>query len=495
VAIGLVVGRIVLFAVFLVAGFAKLVDRKGSREALVGLGVNTGLAAPLGTLLPLAEIAVAGLLVPVASVWLGAIGAFAMLLTFTGVIAFNVMRGRTPNCHCFGQLHSEPAGPSTLARNAALACVAGFLAWQAQTDPGPSLLRWIGDLGNSERLALLSALLGLVLLLGQSALLLQVLKQQGRILVRLDAMDASDGGGIAVTQPQPVLGLAVGSVAPEFRLDGLEGESQTLSSLLSEQKPVLLLFTNPRCGPCEALLVEVGRWQRELSSVLTIAIISEGTIADNHKSAERSLSHVLLQQKREAAELYQSWGTPGAVLVRSGGFIGSPLAQGAEAIRTLVARSVGGAHALQLVPTASAPANNRLRAFNRGDPAPPITLRNLGGKTVSLTAFRGRKTLLLFWNPGCGFCQRMLTDLVVWETSRPRGAPALAVVSIGSADEGRQMGLSSPVLLDASRQAAAAFGASGTPMAILLDGEGRIDSEVAAGAQAIFALAAYGQID
>lgn len=63
------------------------------------------------------------------------------------------------------------------------------------------------------------------------------------------------------------------------------------------------------------------------------------------------------------------------------------------------------------------------------------------------------------------------------------------VISTGLAEDGRAMGLRSPVLIDAGGQTATAFGASGTPMAILLDADLRITSEIVAGAQAVFALA------
>ena len=36
--------------------------------------------------------------------------ALALLLAFVGGIVVNLARGTTPDCHCFGQLHSEPAG-------------------------------------------------------------------------------------------------------------------------------------------------------------------------------------------------------------------------------------------------------------------------------------------------------------------------------------------------------------------------------------------------
>jgi peroxiredoxin len=46
-----------------------------------------------------------------------------------------------------------------------------------------------------------------------------------------------------------------------------------------------------------------------------------------------------------------------------------------------------------------------------GEPAPELRLPDLTGKLVDLADLRGSKTLVLFWNPGCGFCQRMLDDL------------------------------------------------------------------------------------
>jgi thiol-disulfide isomerase/thioredoxin len=49
-----------------------------------------------------------------------------------------------------------------------------------------------------------------------------------------------------------------------------------------------------------------------------------------------------------------------------------------------------------------------------------LKLPNLEGKKVNLAAFRGKKTLVLFWNPHCGFCQRMLDDLKAVEADPPK---------------------------------------------------------------------------
>jgi uncharacterized membrane protein YphA (DoxX/SURF4 family) len=96
----LLVARVLLALVFVVAGLAKLADRAGSRQALRDFGVPAALAPPLGSLLPLAELAVA--LLPTRSAWWGALGALVLLLLFIAGIGANLARGRTPDCHCFG---------------------------------------------------------------------------------------------------------------------------------------------------------------------------------------------------------------------------------------------------------------------------------------------------------------------------------------------------------------------------------------------------------
>jgi thiol-disulfide isomerase/thioredoxin len=52
--------------------------------------------------------------------------------------------------------------------------------------------------------------------------------------------------------------------------------------------------------------------------------------------------------------------------------------------------------------------------------------------------------LVLFWNPGCGFCQQMLPDLKQWESNPPEEAPKLLLVSAGSEEVNKEMGLIPP---------------------------------------------------
>jgi thiol-disulfide isomerase/thioredoxin len=117
-----------------------------------------------------------------------------------------------------------------------------------------------------------------------------------------------------------------------------------------------------------------------------------------------------------------------------------------------------------------------------------VKLQDLKGNTVELDDFRGEDTLVLFWNPGCGFCQQMLPEIKQWEGNRPEGAPKLLFVSAGTEEANKDMKLSSKVVLDQQFAAGRAFGASGTPSAVLVDAEGRIASEVAVGAPAVLDL-------
>ena len=304
--VALLIARLLLAGVFLVAGVAKLADRAGSRQAIVDFGLPARLATPLGIVLPLAELAVAVALIPVSTAWWGALGALALLLLFTAGIGINLARGRQPECHCFGQLHSAPAGWSTLFRNGALAGVSGYVLWEGREGAGPSAISWLGALSTAQLLLFIGGLLVLGFLAAVSWFLVHLLRQNGRLLVRLEALEQriASGEGAAPAQDQPAEngaqqapGLPVGTQAPTFSLQGLYSETLTLEALRAPGKPVMLLFTDPNCGPCNALLPGLSRWQQEHTQELTISLISRGTSVENRtKSSEHGLTSVLLQK-------------------------------------------------------------------------------------------------------------------------------------------------------------------------------------------------------
>lgn len=490
----LLVARLLTCAVFLVAGVGKLLDLPGSRHAMAGFGVPDALAGLFGLLLPLVELAVAVLLLPLATAWYASLAALVLLLAFVAGIAVNMARGRAPDCHCFGQLHSEPVGWATLGRNGVLMLVAAVVTVGGRTSPGPSVIAWLGPLSAVQRAGLAVGALAVLAVAVEGWLLLHVLQQNGRLLLRLESLEAGvaagtplPAAGTAPAPPQP--GLPVGSAAPGFSLTGLYGETLTLDALRASGRPVALIFSDPGCGPCNALMPEIAAWQRRTDAPSVVVVSRGGVEANRAKATEHRLSQVLLQQDREVMAAYQAVGTPSAVVVRPNGTIGSPLAQGAEAIRALIEPASMPQPASQPAPPAVPAVPVGAAGSRVGQPAPDVALPDLDGRTVRLSDLRGRDALVLFWNPQCGFCQRMLDDLKAWEREAPAGAPDLLVVSTGDAGANRAQGLRAPVLLDQGFKVGQSFGASGTPSAVRVDASGRIASEVAVGADAVLALA------
>jgi thiol-disulfide isomerase/thioredoxin len=287
----------------------------------------------------------------------------------------------------------------------------------------------------------------------------------------------------------PHRGLSLGEQAPDFTLAGLYGESVTLESLTSSDMPVLLLFTDPKCGPCNALMPQISAWQREHAEQLTIAVLTRGSVHDNRaKIREHGIANVWLDDGLSVHSAYQANGTPGAVLIDADGRIASPTVEGEKAISGLVAHATRPPEVPVLhVPARQAPPR-RPAVPPVGARAPSLQLNDLAGARVALTDPE-RDTLVLFWNPRCGFCRQMLDDVRTVEKSSAPGAPRLLMISTGSVADNEAMRLQSPIALDAAFAAASAFGSSGTPSAILIDANGKVASGLAMGEAQVMALA------
>jgi methylamine dehydrogenase accessory protein MauD len=477
--VALVFIRLALAAVFAVAGVAKLADRAGTRRAVVEFEAPERLAAPLALLLPLAELSVAGLLLFPETAVAGAIGALALLLLFSAVIALNLARGRAPDCHCFGQLHSAPASWRTLVRNGVLAAAAVFALAASLADPDRSAVAWISRLDATVILAFVVTTVALVLLAAGGIVFVSLLRAHGRMLIRLERIEAAlkvAGIDVGVPAEMPQLGLEPGTTAPAFEVPSVAGEAVSLDLLLALGRPLLLLFTSPSCGPCKSLLPTAAEWQRDYVDELTIVLASDGAPEDVRVEAEEfELEHVLLDQDRSLYRAYQASGTPSGLLIASDGTIGSWVGGGNEWIEHVVAQAL------------DKPADEH--GLPVGAEAPALELPSLDGESVSLATVRGGDALLLFWNPGCGFCRAMYDDLIAWESSANGVTPRLVIVSSGDEESTRAEGFRSLVLLDEAYEASTAFGASGTPMAVRVGADGRVASELVVGAEAVFNLA------
>jgi peroxiredoxin len=396
-------------------------------------------------------------------------------------------------------------GWSTLARDLALIAVAGFLGAAGWSNAGSSATSWIARLNTTQAVALPVAMLTVTALAFLGWFLLQLLRQNGRLMARIDALEARMGVAMRSAAPTaepldehaastargggPPAGLPAGSPAPEFSLEDATGGRLSLASLLERKRPLMLVFSDPGCGPCTALLPELAEWQRDDASGLTIALISEGDRAHAQgKAEEHGLINVLCDRDRDVFRRYRAQGTPSAVVVDRQGRVATPLAEGPQAIRALLTTAL-----MENLARAEAPGGNgsfgaRPRPLSAGAAAPDFTLADLDGATWSLADLRGRATLLVFWSPRCGFCRQMLDDLRAFEARRSDGDPRLVLIATGSVEENRAQDLRSLVLLDPGLAAGAAFGATATPSGLLIDGAGRIASPLAMGAPDVLAL-------
>jgi peroxiredoxin len=472
--------RLLLAAVFVVSGVAKLRDPSGAATASANLGVPRRASVAVARTVTVLELLVAVLLLTPAFL-LGAALALALLLVFTVGVLLTLRRGEHPDCHCFGTMHTSPVGWRTVARNVALTAVGVVIVVGAERWPASEASHDLASLGAASVLGIVVAVGLTVAVVLQGRLILSILKQNGRLLIRLDELEArlaSDGHAV----PHPAhdaAGLPVGALAPAFSLPDVRAGTIASGDLLAKGLPVMLIFGDPDCGPCEELLPEVAAWQRDEAERMTVALISRGDRKVNlAKAARHNLDMMLLQQDDEVAAAFRYIGTPGAVRLAPDGTVSSPVVAGAQAIRSLVRSTTS-----ESPPAAPSPSPLV------GAPAPDLHLASLSGEAVDLRSFRGADAAVLFWNPSCGFCEGMLEDLREWDARRPAGRPSLLVVSSGGADANADLAaLRSTVVLDDEGQAMGAFGATGTPMAMRIDADGRVASTMQIGSAAVLSM-------
>jgi thiol-disulfide isomerase/thioredoxin len=465
---------LLLAAVLVVAAVAKLADLAGTRRTVTEFGVPDALAPAVAVLLPVAELAAAALLVAGPTRAAGAAAALALLGIFCAAIGISLARGRAPDCHCFGQLHSAPAGRKTLARNGALAAVGAFVLVAALTHERPSAVGWLGRLGAAGVVAAAAIVFAVAVAILAAIAFVAVLRAHGRVLLRVDALEtALRLAGIPL--PEADDEAAPAGPVPSFELESVKGGRTSLDDLLSPGLPLVLVFAGVDCGPCHALLPDVAAWQHEHGDAVTVALAMEGAPERVRElAAEAGLERVLLDSELDVYRAFAADGTPSAALVSPDGEITHPLAAGADAVR-------------HLVDVALFTGEEEETGLPVGSPVPELELPSLDGEPVLLGELRD--SLVLFWNPDCGFCRSMHDDVLAWERRPPAGAPGLVVVSSGEAEATRAEGFRSTVVLDGEFEAGAAFGAHGTPMAVLLDADGRVAAPVATGAEAVFELA------
>jgi len=329
--IGLV-ARIVVGCVFVGAGVAKLVGPDTTRAGLIEFGVPRRLARPGSIVLPAIELAVGGLLIPASTARPAAVAATVVLLVFTAAVGVSLVRGRRPDCNCFGRVGAGRVGPESLARNLLLAAVAASIA---VAGPGESIGRALG--GVAAAVIVVAALV--VVIVAQGWFSFQLFAQNARLLERVTRLEQ----GQAAAAPMPAAPamapapLPEGSPAPDFVLPDLSGRRWSLADLLTPGRELALVFLDPDCPACWRIVPGLERIAAARAGELELAIVTRGAVADVRARLDPAFSGpVLRQRSREIAEQFGAVGAPSAVLIDHAGRISAPAVFGSAELEHLL---------------------------------------------------------------------------------------------------------------------------------------------------------------
>jgi peroxiredoxin len=330
----------------------------------------------------------------------------------------------------------------------------------------------------------------------------QLVRQSGRILLRLEAIERQLGARAPVQRSEST-GLPVGAVAPDFELPDLAGVRRKLSQFRG--KELLLIFFNPKCGFCAKIAADLAAIPIEGGEGrATPLVVTSGDADDNRRFIERYGIRcvVLLQEQMEVASQFHVHRTPMGYRIDAAGRIASELTIGAEPLLQLAAATAPGPSAPVATGNGAAHhhhepdpslARSRLNrsGLKAGALAPDFRLPRLDGGELTLNELRGRRVLLVFSDPECGPCEELAPRLE--ELHQERSDLHVIVVSRRGIDANRtkaaKLGLSFPIVLQKQWEISREYGMFATPIGYLIDEQGIIVRDVAVGVEPILALA------
>jgi len=483
----LLIVRFFLFAIFALAGIGKLYDLEGSKKAVEEFGVPENLSKGAAILLPVLEIAIAIAFLFVQTSWFGAMGGAALLGIFVAGMLWQMWQGNAPDCHCFGQIHSEPVSVKSLLRNAAFVVLAIFLIISGRENQGLDILDNSNNFSEANAMQIILGFAVIGFLAAIVFFLKKISEQQTQIMRRIEVLELlSHEGGKEVERDDvndPATGLPIGSMVPAFEIPNMAGAKTSFETILPSDNPTLLIFVSPSCNPCEALIPEFQQWQKDLGKRVNFAFISSGKAKDNEKKfGEPGFENLYLQDDNEISELFGAEWTPTAILVNADRSLASRPAAGDTAIRELVEKVAEEKLGRDPIYMTNGDGGKV------GEEVPEFSLEDLEGNKVSAEIFNKGKTLVTYWSTGCPHCVNMLEELREWDNSRSADDLNLLVISSGEAENHEDMGLKSPIIIDNEHEVGPGFGMSGTPSAVLVSKDGKIVSETAVGSQQIWSL-------
>ncbi len=174
----------------------------------------------------------------------------------------------------------------------------------------------------------------------------QIVKQQGRVLLRLDQLEqnaqAARAGPEKPGEVNEAAGLPLQSDFPAFKLPDLAGRPVALEAFRG--KRVLLVHWNFECGFCDSIAAELGRLEPSFEKQnVQLVLLSYGEAQPNQKqAAEHGLKcPILLMKDGEKPAPFEQEGTPVTYLLDEEGRVAAPLARGADGVLALALEVAG----------------------------------------------------------------------------------------------------------------------------------------------------------
>jgi peroxiredoxin len=169
-----------------------------------------------------------------------------------------------------------------------------------------------------------------------------VLRQNGHLLMRIDAMESELRTGptpVAPGEPAPLpaQGLPVGTQVPAFTAHDLEGEPVALADLLDLGLPVALVFADADCPSCHRLLPSLAPAARMRRDEFTLCVLTSGSVRGARDLAEEhDLERVLVQPAHALNLALRAYALPSALMIGVDGTVAGEFAKGPEAVTAML---------------------------------------------------------------------------------------------------------------------------------------------------------------
>lgn len=479
----LLIIRLVLFGVFAIAGIGKLLDLEGSEKAVKAFGTPDALANPFAILIPIAELIFAFCFLFIGMSWVGAIGGLILLASFIGGMLWQMKLGNAPDCHCFGQIHSEPVGPKSLIRNFIIAGLAAVLFFSG-ANQGFALGETNAQIAQNVAIAVLAV--GLIVV---GSYLFRLVSENRHLKRRVELLEMFESGGQPVERSEmgdPNDSLPIGAPFPDFSLPDINGRTTTFEHVLPDRLPKLFVFIGPNCDPCKSLMPDFIAWRKEFEGRIRFVFVSTGSAdANKERFSEELLDGMLLQKGMEFAhKLYIKW-TPAALFVSADGTIAGHPAIGDTAIKDMIGRLRRENFSEERYYISNGKKRGRVKI---GEKIPEFSLKDLDGNLVTKDYFSDKPTLTFFLSTTCGYCGEVIDQIKKWEISAERNGTNAIVFSDGDPELHRAYGLETPIVLDTGYSVSNNLGMFGVPSGLLIDQDGIIATETAEGGPMIWSL-------